>query len=333
MTRVILVRPCTGADAGLALALDSTASIVTEHTLRVILSVARAEDPAWPVVEQAAERLRARGMDAAAMIATASGANHKCAQLAAVLETARAEIVACADADVWLDADSLDRLVAPLLNPGGPAATYAPPIEIEPRTLADRASAAVLDSSLHAFPLLARLDPRGFVGKAFAVKSAALDRIGGFAALSDYLGEDIELARRLSAVGERTEAIDAPAQAHVQGRTFSAVIERYARWMTVIRAQRPLLLASYPLLFFPTAFLVAFAPLGVAAVAIVARILVALAARKASRRPLLSGLARAIVLSDLVLFLAFVRTITRRRVVWRGRTLEVRAGGRISEAA
>ena len=40
MTRVLLVRPCTGADAGLAGARDSTAATVTPLTLRVILSVA-----------------------------------------------------------------------------------------------------------------------------------------------------------------------------------------------------------------------------------------------------------------------------------------------------
>ena len=42
--------------------------------------------------------------------------------------------------------------------------------------------------------------------------------------------------------------VGAPDEALV-GRTFADVVARYARWITVIRAQRPHLLPSYPLLF------------------------------------------------------------------------------------
>lgn len=334
--QLLLVRPCAGAEASLRGSLRSTGAVRTRHSLTVVLSAATADDPAWPVVTEVATELRARGLQAHAQLAPTDRANHKCGQLAAVIAAyPTAAVVINADADVDLDGVDLDRLVDPILR-SDLAATYAPPIEQGPaRTLGDRASQAVLDSSLHAFVVLGRLDPRGFVGKLCAVRRDALERVGGFSALGDYLGEDMELARRLHSRGEATALVLPCARARVEGRTLGATVARYARWMGVIRAQRSALLATYPLLFFPTLplVLVAFAgdASGAALLALSARVLLAVGARSASGRPVTPWVALDVLLSDGVLAAAWLRALGQRRLQWRGRRLELLADGRIRE--
>jgi ceramide glucosyltransferase len=334
--QLLLVRPCAGAEATLRASLRSTGAVRTRHSLTVVLSAASVDDPAWPVVSELAAELRAHGLHAHAQLAPTDRANHKCGQLAAVIAAyPAAAVVINADADVELDGVDLDRLVDPILR-GDVAATYAPPIEQGPsRTLGDRASQAVLDSSLHAFVMLGRLDPRGFVGKLCAVRRDALDRVGGFAALGDYLGEDIELARRLRSHGEATALVLPCARARVEGRTLGATVARYARWMSVVRAQRSMLLATYPLLFFPTLPLVLVAIVGgawgAALLALSARALMAVGARLASGLPPTPWVALDVLLSDGVLAVAWLRALSQRELAWRGRRLELLADGRIRE--
>jgi ceramide glucosyltransferase len=302
----------------------------------VVFSAASADDGAWPVVSEVAAELRARGLEVEALLAPTTRANHKCGQLAAVIAARPSSaVVLNADADIDLDGVDLDRLIDPVLR-GDVAATYAPPIELGPsRTLGDRASRAVLDSSMHAFVVLGRLDPRGFVGKLWAVRHEVLGRVGGFEALSDYLGEDMELARRLHAHGEATALVLPCARARTEGRTLEATVARYARWMSVIRAQRPALLPTYPLLFFPTLPLVVLAIVGdawgAALLALAARALVAVGARVAAGQRPTPWVALDVLLSDGVLAAAWLRALGQRRLAWRGRRLELLADGRIRE--
>jgi hypothetical protein len=113
--------------------------------------------------------------------------------------------------------------------------------------------------------------------------------------------------------------------------------------MLVIRAQRPHLLPSIPLLLAGTPLVVVagfataqYAPTVVfvsVALVLVGRLLVAhAAARAAERRPSAIGLMVDVVLADALLLAAFVRALGRRRVVWRQRELRVGAGGLIEEA-
>jgi ceramide glucosyltransferase len=207
-------------------------------------------------------------------------------------------------------------------------ATWAPPAEVGGSTWADRASGAVLGGSLHAFPLLAGLDPGGLVGKVFAARLDRVRRAGGLEALCAYVGEDMELARRLRRAGFATAAVPGVARAcPPAGRTWGAVVERYGRWLAVIRRQRPALLASYPLLFAATGPLVALALAvaapGAAALAVGARLAVAVAARRAAALPSRPAAPFVdAVLADVLLWAALCRALASRRVTWRGRVVE-----------
>lgn len=338
-TRVLVIRPCAGSEPWLDASLPSLAGARRSFAPSCRFAVADAADTALPAAERAAATLAAAGVDASVVITAARGPNRKAAQIAAVIAAERApfDVVLVADSDVDLEDTDLDALVAPLAARADLAAVWAPPVEAGARTLADRASAALLGASLHAFPILAGLDRAGLVGKLFAVKRGALAEAGGFDALASYLGEDMELARRLRERGHDVEAAPIVARSLVCGRSFQQVEARIARWITVIRAQRPWLLPTYPLLFFATVPMVLLAavdgeaaPAVGALVAVALRLLVAAAAmRAAGSRVTLRGVAVGALLADGLLALAFVRALRSRRFLWREVPLTVDGNGRL----
>jgi len=332
---ILLVRPCAGAEATLERALASTAEVRASAKLIVRFAVASERDPAAPVAERVAADLRERGFDAALVVTHADAPNAKAAQLATVLDQTPGELLVVADSDVDLAGVNLDDLVV-----DGVAATWAPPIEVSPKTLADRASAALLDTSMHTFALLGALDPAGLVGKLSALRRADLEAIGGFRALRRHLGEDMELARRLLAAGRRIACIPVAARSLAGGREAATVVGRYARWMAVIRAQRPLLLLTYPSVIAPFPALVAGALAlgGNAGTALVVcsalvRLGVAVAARRRSGSRRESSLWVDAALADVLLWAAFVRALFTTRIEWRGTKLRILPGGEIGRAA
>ncbi len=345
--RVLLIRPCAGAELELDRTLASLVEAPRSFDVRCRFALETELDAAHPAAKRAAAVLVAEGIDARVVLTRAAGPNRKAAQLAAVvaLETRSFDVILVADSDVDLAGTDLDALVAPLVIKGGLDAVWAPPAEHgRAQTLADRASAALLGASLHAFPLLAGLDPRGLVGKLFAVKRSSLAAVGGFEAFAAHLGEDMELAKRLRARGGSIAAAPVVARSLAAGRTWDQATARFARWLGVIRAQRPLLLASYPALFFATPLLLVLAAitapgaprlaLAAATLAVVSRFAVALAAARASGRPVALG--RAVVesaLADALLAAAFVRCLRTRKVVWRDNVLTIERTGLVREGA
>ncbi len=336
---VLLVRPCTGDDITLMPALRSTAALQYAGELRVLLTVESRVDPAWPHVRRAAQWLREQGLDARAVVAPTHAYNRKVGQLAEVTRDATSSVVMCVDADVDLTGFDLTAFMAPLAG-GTVGAVWAPPVEVgELAGVGDRASAAVLGASLHAFNLLGQLDEGGLVGKTFAVRTDALRAVGGFDGLTQHLGEDMELARRLRDRGWPTTMYPSSVRAIGSGRSLTGVLARYTRWLWVIRAQRPSLLASYPLLLAAAPLLlVALAALGMvapvwgislASVVLTTRVAIALGA-SAPRGRAFSAAAYEWLLADMVLLAAFVRVLGRPEVSWRDRTLRLGPGGRLT---
>jgi ceramide glucosyltransferase len=344
---VLLVRPCAGAEPSLLTNLLSTREVCADA--RAHFAVASESDAAWPIACEAAARLRDEGFDVTATLTHAASPNQKSAQLARTIERHGdgCDVVVNIDSDVDLTGASLRDGIAHLVRSSKLAAVWWPPVETRGTTLGDRASEALLAGSLHAFPLLRGIDRAGLVGKTVALRRAALDDIGGFRALEQHLGEDMELAQRLRSRGWRVESMPRAVVARVQGRSWDAAVTRYGRWFTVIRAQRPALMVSYPALFFATPLILALALCGVAlsqdharaifllaaALIVITRLAVALGARRASGHPVtLSQAVEDTLLADGLMACAFVRALRTREVVWRGRRLTIDRAGVLREA-
>lgn len=337
--RVLLVRPCTGRSAAIERAMATAPTIPADVELTWVGCVADATDTAWPLVQQCATDLRTRGITAHALLTTACGPNRKAEQIA-VAHTTHGDghdVLVVVDADIELSsvdvAALLDPLGTSLGNGRSVGATWCPPIEPHASTWGDRASRAVLGGSWHAFSVLSRLDSHVVVGKVLAIHGDALARIGSLHELRDYLGEDFEIGRRIEAAGLEVHAVPRPVTSLAIGRSLAQIVERYTRWIWVVRAQRPLrmlgyplLIAAAPLLLLGAAALAIVAPMagaGVALSTLVARAAITLAAGSRG-----VGIADAL-LADLVLLVAFVRACTRRTVRWADHTLRLGGDGRL----
>jgi ceramide glucosyltransferase len=335
--RWLLVRPCAGLEPGLRQCLASTASRADSLEMEVVFGVSEASDPARPVAESVAAELRAAGTDARVMVVPPRGPNRKASTLAGAAEQLAGH-AGMINVDSNVDMSGLD--LAALLRPlAGAGATWMPPVETAGTTLGDRASRAILSGSFHAFALLAGIDPAGLVGKVFAVRRDAIDT-ARFDELPSYLGEDVELSARLRAAGISVEPAPVHARACPAGGRLADTIARHSRWISVVRAQRPALLLTYPLLFAPTPGILLLGAIalghswslaaGVAAAAVASRLCVSAGARYASglRWQPLIGLADSL-LADLVLWVALVRGLTSRELLWRGRRLRIDSVGRL----
>lgn len=319
LAETLLVRPCAGVERGLADRLSTTGGL---HN--VVLAVRDRSDSAFPAACLAVQRLRGDGIHAEVVITEAQAPNMKAAQIARVLAARSCRLVAIADSDVELPPDLFPRMAGEL-SLRGLGALWAPFVLETPRGVAG----GILNGSLHAFPLLAGIDPKGFVGKVFIARADALASAGGFDAVCDRLGEDVALARRLHEAGFATGV--GSTTVRVSG---GAGVERFLRWALVVRAERPLFLIGYPLFIaaLPLALLLAIfarGPLALGALSLVVLMRLLLSFALAPRADLLSCLA-----ADFVLVYAAARAAIFPRATWRGRSLRIVRGGRlVCEAA
>jgi ceramide glucosyltransferase len=344
-----LLRACSGDEIGLA---DRLLHVGGANRVRFLVD--NPNDTAAPAAATAAAMLQAQGVDAHVTYTRAQGLNHKASQLACALADVHSEFIACVDSDVDLrNHDFLPDVTALEHDPGLAAIWYAALELGEWRMAGDIATAGILSASLHAFPLLGRLDAQGLVGKAMLIRRSALLAAGGFAALTSVLGEDMQLARNLAAIGMRTELAPRVLAAHGTGRSLAVAVQRFTRWIWVIRAQRTNLMSSYPLLLaalplqcgcalglaltVPPGERGWIAPLLVIGLLMLASVRVMLV-RRVHRLAIQLGAANSVLqscaaalLGDVVLLAAFGLALGPRRVHWRGRTLTVGRNGQLDE--
>ena len=341
--RVLLIRPCAGDEPYLSRCLESSRLVADSFDTTVVFAVTCPEDAALPAIGAATQKLLREGISARTVIAPRIGPNRKVCNLeaAAGVDFERYAAVICADSNVDFSGLDVVGLLSALKRQPRPGAIWVPMVELAPRRApGNRVLEAALHGSWHAFGLLSSVDPAGLVGKLFAVSPRALRAIGGFAVLSDYLGEDMELSRRLRQRGFTVEPFAGAVKTLSGPKSWCEAVARLQRWVMVIKAQRSLLLLSYPVLFFGApiagALSVVAASMGARwalcglALAALSRMTVGWFARRFSGQE--AGLARGVadmVLADSALALAFVRAIGTSRVRWRGRSLAIDSSGRL----
>ena len=249
----LLIRPCAGDEPRLFDALTSVTQSNRDFSLTVAFGVDCAEDSVIPAIENAVKTLEAAGIEAKVVIAPLIGPNRKASILAECVRRfgQNVDAVISADSNVSLAGFNLNALVEPLFADADLGATWVPFREsCDTPAFGNLVSEAVLHYSWHSFGLLSALDPRGMVGKLFAVKREALRATDDFRNTARVLGEDVALARSLLENGWKVTALPIAVTSPVGRKTCADTVARHVRWMMVVKAQRPALLISYPLLFF-----------------------------------------------------------------------------------
>jgi ceramide glucosyltransferase len=272
------------------------------------------------------------------------GANRKVNLLAALLPSARHDVVVVADSDVRVGPTYLRHVAAPLRDPAVGLVTCLYRAAPTP-TLWSRLEALAVDEGFLPSVLVSlALGSHDYCsGATTALRREVLDAIGGFEALGGILADDHELGARVSALGLRVVVSRYEVTTTVHEPGPGALVAHELRWMRTIRASKPLghalLFVTYAL---PTSLLAAsFAPrrpwvlalplLALALRAVLHHVIQYPVLRDAPSPPrTLYGDRRAawlVPLRDLLSFGVWAVSFASRRVVWRDRTMRVRPDG------
>ncbi|MGA9351621.1 MAG: bacteriohopanetetrol glucosamine biosynthesis glycosyltransferase HpnI [Anaerolineae bacterium] len=292
-------------------------------------------DPAIPVVERLQQSFPRHNIRLS--VVQASGSNHKASILHGLANQARHELLVVSDSDMRVTPDYLRRVVAPLADEQIGLVT-CPYRGEAPFNLTARLEALYVGSTFLPSVIVARrfLDMRFALGATVALRRSDLARIGGFAAVANYLADDYQLGARVADLGLRVHLSDYVVASVLGATTFRDQWDREVRWARCSRVSRPL---EYPglLLTFSTplavtlALVTGFAPLGRLTLLISAlvRWLVAwLVAGYAGDQVVRQWLVW-LPVRDMLSALIWCAGGLGRRVTWRGEEFRLQADGRM----
>ncbi len=168
------------------------------------------------------------------------GANIKVSNLAQMLPAARHELLLVNDSDIRVSSDYLRKIIAPFADASVGLVTCLYRGVAGP-TLGSRLEALSISTDFVPGVLSARFLEKGLhfgLGSTLAFRRPDLEAIGGFAALLDYLADDYELGRRISATGKRVELGAATVTTFLPAYTLRQFFRHQLRWSRTIRDAR-----------------------------------------------------------------------------------------------
>jgi ceramide glucosyltransferase len=333
-----VLKPLHGAAPGLEANLAST--LAQEHAapFEVLFAV---RDPADPAAAAAEAAMAAHPGVPARLVRDPRlhGSNRKVSQLLNLQGLARHPVLVVADSDMRVERDWLSRATAPLADPGVGLATCL--YRAEPADGRFWSRLAALGTDWHFLPGAALGEAmgraRGCYGATMALRREVLDRIGGFAPLSDLLADDHALGEAVRRLGLRVEV--APAlpvhMAHEAGPR--ELLAHELRWARTLRSLAPGgyfgLGLTHPLAWGLLAG--ALAPAGWGAAALAAALLArsGLAVAVDGATGAAGGLRRVALLPlrDLLSFAIWAAGLARSSVEWGGRRYRLRPDGSMVE--
>jgi ceramide glucosyltransferase len=154
-----------------------------------------------------------------------------------LVAAARYPILVVNDADIRVTPDYLARVTAPLADPrvGLVTCLYRPVGD----TFAARFEGLGVATDFAPSALVARLlgVDEFAMGSTLAFRREDLDRIGGFAAVADFLADDYQVGHRIHALGLKCVLSDAVVETHLSGG-WRQVWQHQVRWARTIRVSR-----------------------------------------------------------------------------------------------
>ncbi|MGD0201749.1 MAG: bacteriohopanetetrol glucosamine biosynthesis glycosyltransferase HpnI [Bryobacteraceae bacterium] len=196
-------------------------------------------DPADPAVAEI-ERLQAEYPAVAIRLvhSTTQASNGKVGVLADLAAAARHSLLLVNDSDIRVPPDYLARVVAPLEDERTGVVTCL--YRGRPASLAGRFEAVGIATdfmpSVLAAPLVGVSEFA--LGSTLVFRRADLERIGGFGAIADYIADDYQLSRRITALGRRVAVSSCVVETWLPETTWAGVWRHQLRWARTIRLSR-----------------------------------------------------------------------------------------------
>jgi ceramide glucosyltransferase len=321
---VSILKPVNGLDAGFREAIASHVALDGEFEL--LCGVRSLDDPAVAVIR---EFPGVRVVECRTKMA-----NAKVGVLMDLAAEARFPILIVNDADIRVDGDYLSRVTAPLMDPGVGLVTC----RYRPRgsTFAARFEGLGVSTDFAPSTLVARMVgvDEFAMGSTMAFRRADLERVGGFAAIGDYLADDYQLGHRIHALGLKCVLSDVIVETHLGG-SWTDVWRHQVRWARTIRVSKFGGYLGLPVTY-ATLWVVIAAACGqwsIAAALLVVRMLMAMESGWfVMRSPDVLRMFWAIPLRDLFAAAVWCAGLFGDTVMWRGRRLRLDGEGRIQDA-
>jgi ceramide glucosyltransferase len=167
------------------------------------------------------------------------GTNPKVSNLANMASEARYSILLISDSDIRVGPNYLRHVVQPMRDPSVGLVTCM--YRSRARGLAATLEAIGVATAFHGGVLVARkLEGIKFaLGSTMVIKREALDVVGGFAVLADYLADDFLLGNLAVRGGYRVVLSDYVVEHVLATESFVESVRRQLRWARGDRAARP----------------------------------------------------------------------------------------------
>jgi ceramide glucosyltransferase len=292
-----------------------------------------ASDATDPALEQV-RKLKLEFPNAPIRIVTGGPqtANGKVGLLMELSSHARFPLRVVNDSDIVVTPEYLRRVTAPLADREMGVVTC--PYRVKAHNLPSRWEALGIMTDFMPSTLVAQtVGVREFgFGSTLAFRAADLEAVGGFAAFSDYIADDYQLAKRICSLGKRTLLSTYVVETSLGEASWSGIWRHQQRWARTIRSSQGWGFAGLPITQAGVwAFLALLTGAWPAAVVLIAlRILSGFISAEFVLR---SGeAARLCWLSpvwDLYSFAVWAASYAGNRVRWRDRILELDSQGRI----
>ena len=338
---VSILKPVKGVDGD---SFENFASFCRQDypQFQIVFAAASATDPVIPVIERIMAEFPA--LDISLVVdGSIHGANYKVCNLMHAYRKAKYPLLIVCDSDIRVRESYLREVCAPFADPEvGLVTSLYRSSGVEGVGCAVEA----LGFSCEMVPnVMAALKLEGLsfaLGASMALRRSALERIGGFEALVDYLADDYQLGNMIHRAGYRLELSPYFVESMMHGReTVTEVLVRQLRWGRTMRVSRPGgYFASGITLPFPGALLAlvlsGFSAAGVAAAALLYLVRGAVClkySRAYVRDRLLPRWLWLLPVRDAFSFGVWALSLLGNKVLWRGHLFRLDKGGKIVEIA
>ncbi|WP_145017412.1 bacteriohopanetetrol glucosamine biosynthesis glycosyltransferase HpnI [Geobacter argillaceus] len=335
---VTVIKPVKGMDAE---SFENFASFCRQEypEFQLLFAVAAADDPAVAVIRRLIEAFSM--VDIELVINPAiHGPNYKVCNLMNAWPRAKHGIVIVCDSDIRVGPEYLARVCAPFADPAvGLVTSLYRSSRVDGLATVFEALGFTAEMIPNVMVAL-RLEGLSFaLGASMACRREALDAIGGFPSLVNYLADDYQLGNKIHLAGYRLELSGYFVESVMKRESLTGILSRQLRWCRTMRASRT---GGYfasgitqPFAGLLAALLIAgFSPAGWWALLLlyaVRGLVVTIFSRWYVRDRLLPRYLWLLPLRDLLAFATWALAFLGNRVRWRGHLFRLLPGGAIEE--
>ena len=243
---VSILKPVRGADPGFYEAIRSQAAQVYPQ-FEILFGIRDPADPAAPAIQRLIQEFPS--IPIRLIVCAQDAPNGKVGILMDLAREAQHPLLIVSDSDISVPPGYLHAVTAPLADPriGLVTCLYRAQADDWPSRFEALAIASDFAPSTLVAPF-AGVSEFG-LGSTLAFRRADLDRIGGFAAIADYLADDYQLGRKLHSLGLRNVISEVVVSTRLSAGSWRAAWRHQLRWARTIRLSRGAGYAGLPVTF------------------------------------------------------------------------------------